>query len=200
MTEPLSGVLETRCCRAYAEAWNRWRGDAIAPKRSDVRLEDIKRWLPLISVLEIRSEQEQVFRLVGTKINEARGRELTGTSLKDLSRPEDWPARARVNAAMAAQPCGVTFRVVFRYSFGNDTVSEYLCLPVYPDDPMAPTQLFTIREPLRDVTIQFPQLDPETNPVGDDNRFVDIGAGVPDLSLLPHPLQPVMLGNIDVTA
>lgn len=189
-------ILETPCCRDFAEAWGRWRGNAVAPRRADIRLEEIARWLPLLSVLEIRSREEQVFRLVGTKINEARGRELTGCTLEELSRPEDWPARSRVNEAMAAQPCGITFRALFRYSFGEDAVSEYLCLPVYANDPAAPVQLFTIRQPLRDVALQLPQLNPETNPVGDDNRFVDLGAGVPDLSLLPVPLPPVAFAAV----
>lgn len=186
-------LLETQCCRDFALAWNLWRGEAIAPRRRNLSLEDIARWLPLLSVLEICSEQEQVFRLVGSDINAARGRELTGATLRELSRPEDWPARARVNAAMAAQPCGITFRALFRYSIGDDSVSEYLCLPVYADDPSAPVQLFTIRQPLRNVALQLPQRDPETNPVGIDNRFVDIGAGVPALGLLPLPLPPVVL-------
>ncbi|MBO6560792.1 MAG: PAS domain-containing protein [Nisaea sp.] len=196
MSEPLLSILETPCCRDFAEAWNRWRGSAVAPKRADIRLEEIACWLSLLSVLEIRSREEQVFRLVGTQINEARGRELTGTTLKELSRPEDWPARSRVNEAMAVQPCGITFRANFRYSVGEDAVSEYLCLPVFANAPGAPVQLFTIRQPMRNVSMQFPQLDPEKNPVGDDNRFVDIGAGVPDLALLPEPIPPVSLPRL----
>lgn len=167
------------------------------PNRADVRLEEIVRWLPWLSVLEVRSREEQVFRLVGTAVNESRGRELTGVTLRELSRPEDWPARSLVNAEMVVRPCGITFRALFRYTFGRDAISEYLCLPVAADDPSAPVQLFTIRQPLRTVTLQFPQLDPETNPVGDDNRFVDIGAGVPDLALLPTPLEPVHLPHLD---
>lgn len=198
MAASLMGLLETPCCRDFAAAWNRWRGTAVAPRRADVRLEEIARWLPLLSVLEIRSREEQVFRLVGTQINEARGRELTGTTLKELSRPEDWPARSLVNAEMAAKPCGITFRALFRYSVGADAESEYLCLPVFANDPAAPVQLFTIRQPLRDVTLQLPQLDAETNPVGDGNRFVDLGAGVPDSALLPEPIPPVSLPHLDL--
>ena len=72
-------------------------------------------------------------------------------------------------------------------------ILEYVCLPVFSDHDGAPTQLFTIRQPVEDVVLRLPQLDPVYNPVGDDNRFVDVGAGVPDPAMLPVPLDPLML-------
>lgn len=189
----LLDLLVTPACRDFVHAWLRWRGDAVAPRRGGIALDDIARHLRWLSVLEIRSAEEQMFRLVGTAINETRGRELTGTNLKDLSRPADWPRRSGINLAMAGQPCGLHFRVLFGYSLGPPVASEYVCLPVFADDDAAPRQLFTIREPLENVTFRLPQLDAVYNQVGDDNRFVDIGAGVPDSAMLPVPLPPLRL-------
>ena len=191
--ERLLDLLVTPACRDFVDAWLRWRGDAVAPRRQEIALADIAGHLRWLSVLEIRSAEEQMFRLVGTAINEPRGRELTGTNPKDLSRPQDWPRRSAINVAMAGQPCGLYFRVLFAYSLGPPVASEYVCLPVFADDDAAPRQLFTIRQPLESVTFKLPQLDPVYNRVGDDNRFVDIGAGVPDSALLPVPLPPLAL-------
>lgn len=157
----------------------------MAPRRGDIELSDIARHLHWLSVLEIRSPDEMIFRLVGSAINATRGRELTGTSLRDLSRDEDWPRRSAINVALAAYPCGLSFRVLFGYSIGPPVYSEYVCLPVLADRDDAPRQLFTIRQPVENVTLRLPQLDPVYNQVGDENRFVDLGAGVPDEAELP---------------
>ncbi|MEQ8399160.1 PAS domain-containing protein [Thalassobaculum sp.] len=183
----------TPTCRDFVQAWMRWRGDAVAPRRGMIELGDIARHLHWLSVLEVRSADEMVFRLVGTAINNTRGRELTGTNLRDLSRPQDWPRRSAINVELARYPCGIAFKALFEYSIGPPVYSEYVCLPVFADADDAPTQLFTIRQPVEDVVLRLPQLDPVYNPVGDDNRFVDLGAGVPDPAMLPVPLDPLIL-------
>lgn len=192
-SERLLDRLVTPACREFLQAWLRWRGGAVAPRRDQLALDDIARHLRWLSVLEIRSAEEQRFRLVGTAINATRGRELTGVNLKDLSRPEDWPRRSSINLALAGRPCGLYFRVLFRYSLGPPVPSEYVCLPVFAADDALPRQLFTMREPIEDITLRLPQLDPVYNQVGDDNRFVDLGAGVPDAAMLPVPLPPLTL-------
>lgn len=191
--ERLPDLLATPACRDFVQAWRRWRGEAVAPRRRQIALDHVARHLRWLSVLEIRSAEEMVFRLVGTAVNATRGRELTGASLKELSRPEDWPRRSRINVALAAFPCGLYFRVLFDYSIGPPVYSEYVCLPVFADQDGAPRQLFTIRQPVEDVTLKLPQLDPVYNQVGDENRFVDLGAGVPDSAMLPVPLPPLTL-------
>ncbi|GHD43306.1 hypothetical protein GCM10017083_09260 [Thalassobaculum fulvum] len=191
--ERLRDVLVTPACRDFLDAWMRWRGDAVAPRRGQIELGDVARHLHWLSVLEIRSAEDMVFRLVGSSINASRGRELTGTSLKNLSRPEDWPRRSRINVALAERPCGLCFRVLFGYTIGPPVYSEYVCLPVFADTDDAPRQLFTIRQPVENVALKLPQLDPVYNQVGEANRFVDIGAGVPDIGMLPVPLPPMTL-------
>jgi len=191
--ERLRDTLVTPACRDFVDAWMRWRGDAVAPRREQIELGDVARHLHWLSVLDIRSAEEMIFRLVGSSINATRGRELTGTSLKDLSRPEDWSRRSRINVALAGLPCGLYFRVLFGYTIGPPVYSEYVCLPVFADADDAPRQLFTIRQPVENVTLKLPQLDPIYNQVGEENRFVDIGAGVPDSEMLPVPLPPMML-------
>ncbi len=189
----LRDILVTPACREFVDAWLVWRGDAVAPRRDQISLADVARHLHWLSVLEVRSAEEMVFRLVGSAINATRGRELTGASLKDLSRPEDWPRRSQINMALAGLPCGLYFRVLFGYSVGPPVYSEYVCLPVFAQSDDAPRQLFTIRQPVENVALKLPQLDPVYNQVGEDNRFVDIGAGVAAIEMLPVPLPPLLL-------
>lgn len=189
----LLDTLTTAACIDFTRAWLEWRGDALLPHRGQVQLEQIARHLRWLSVMEIRSTEEMIFRVVGTAINDTRGRELTGTNLKDLSRAEDWPKRSAINWELAHRPAGLTFRILFEYTIGPPVHSEYVCLPVLADTPDAPTQLFTIREPVEDVSLCLPQLDARYNHVGDGNRFVDLGNGTPDLALLPEPVASLSI-------
>lgn len=189
----LLDTLTTQACLDFTRAWLEWRGDAVAPHRGQLKLEQVARHLRWLSVMEIRSTEAMIFRLVGTAINDTRGRELTGTNLKDLSRPQDWPKRSAINWALATLPAGLTFNVLFEYSLGPPVYSEYVCLPVFADEPGAPPQLFTIREPVEDVSLCLPQLEARYNHVGEGNRFVDLGNGTPPLDLLPEPIESLSI-------
>lgn len=189
----LRDLLSTKACIDFVNAWLEWRGDAVVPHRGQIRLEQIARHLKWLSVLEVRSPEDMVFRLVGTAINDTRGRELTGASLKDLSLPEDWPRRSAITWACASHPAGLTYRVLFEYSLGPPVFSEYVVLPVFPETPGAPIQVFTIREPLKDVSLALPQLKTRYNHAGEGNRFVDLGAGTPSTSLLSEPLGSIAI-------
>ncbi|MDP7547703.1 MAG: PAS domain-containing protein, partial [Alphaproteobacteria bacterium] len=77
----------TKNCHILATAWCGWRGDKMLPFRSDVRLEDIKEILPWITLIEVFSESEIIFRLAGTMVREIMGVELTGRDLLELTEP-----------------------------------------------------------------------------------------------------------------
>lgn len=64
---------------------------------------------------------------------------------------------------------------------------------MFADEDGSPAQLFTIRQPVENVAQKLPQLDPAYTQVSDDNRFVELGAGVPDSDMLPVPLPPLMV-------
>ncbi|MDF1791119.1 MAG: PAS domain-containing protein [Thalassobaculaceae bacterium] len=185
--------LSTPACIGFTQAWLEWRGEAVAPHRGQLRLEQIAQHLRWLSVMEVRSPEDMVFRLVGTAINDTRGRELTGTTLKDLSLAKDWPRRAAITWAVASHPAGLTHRVLFEYTLGPPVYSEYVCLPVFSETPGTPVQVFTIREPVEDVSLTLPQLKTAYNHVGEGNRFIDIGAGVPSADLLPEPIESLSI-------
>jgi hypothetical protein len=193
MTTALLDVLETPCCRDFATAWMRWRGDEMVPRRRDIELSEIAQYLGWLSVLEVQSADEMVFRLVGTAINETRGQELTGRTLRSLSHAEDWPARSRSNMEIVGHPCGLYFRVLFDYTIGSSAYTEYLCLPVFADADGASGQVFSIRQPVEDVSLRLPQVQQDYNEFGEDNCFVDLGNGTPDSKLLGQNNPPLKL-------
>ena len=76
--------IQTRECRAFANAWQNWRGDNLVPRRASVRIEDISKLLHLVSIVEVISPEIATFRLAGTALCQAMGIELTGLNYFDF--------------------------------------------------------------------------------------------------------------------
>lgn len=69
--------------------WNRLRDGRTAPKRTDIEPADIKSMLADTFILEKDARGEAVFRLAGTRLCAAYGRELKGFSFSSLWLPKD---------------------------------------------------------------------------------------------------------------
>lgn len=69
--------------------WNRLRGGRSAPRRTEIEPADIKKLLADTFILEKDSRGEAVFRLAGTRLCAAYGRELKGFSFPSLWRARD---------------------------------------------------------------------------------------------------------------
>lgn len=69
--------------------WNRLRDGRPAPKRTELEPAEIKNLLADTFILEMDSRGEAVFRLAGTRLCAAYGRELKGFSFASLWRPHD---------------------------------------------------------------------------------------------------------------
>ncbi|MBC8239061.1 MAG: PAS domain-containing protein [Alphaproteobacteria bacterium] len=189
----LMDIIRTDQCRALATAWQRWRGDDLLPRRADMRIAEITPLLPGITVLELRSTEEIVFRLAGTKIAEIMGIELTGRNYVDFAAPPDRKGRAERAMWQGRQPCGAIFLLPIPYSSGRVVVSEVLSLPTLPNKPGEPMQLLAINWPLDDTPRHLSPADPNGFNKSADFRFVDIGAGTPDAALQLSDLPPALL-------
>ncbi len=169
----------TKNCHILATAWCGWRGDKMLPFRSDVRLEDIKEILPWITLIEVFSDSEIIFRLAGTMVREIMGVELTGRDLLELTEPGHRRARGVRTAQTAHQPCGALW--VWKVAFENEhrRPTENLSLPLLPNEDGRPTQLLNVfgmidaSDPPRAIN-HLQQLASSTQ-----HSFIDIGAGVP---------------------
>lgn len=69
--------------------WNRLRDGRSAPKRTEIEPADIRKLLADTFILEKDSRGEAVFRLAGTRLCAAYGRELKGFSFPSLWRAKD---------------------------------------------------------------------------------------------------------------
>lgn len=118
LTLQLFDDIHTGECRAFACAWQAWRGTDVAPKQSSVHIEDIARELHQVSVIEVISPEIARFRLAGTTLSQAMGIELTDLNYFDLTTPEGRGPRLARTLNLVAQPCGSHFVFPIAYSSG----------------------------------------------------------------------------------
>lgn len=191
----LNDTMHTKECLALANAWQRWRGDKLLPRRAQVRIEEIKPLLPGITILELRSTDELIFRLAGTKISETLGVELTGRNYVDFAPPQDRARRVGRAMWQGRQPCGAYFLLPIPFASGRVVMSEVLSLPTLPNENGGPMQLINMNCALDDTTLQVPLADPDRFSTAVDFRFVDIGGGTPDATLGLADLPPELLAH-----
>jgi len=188
----LLGEVRKRECRLFAEAWQRWRGNDLVPRRSSIHIEDIAKLLHLVSVIEIVSQDEARFRIAGTALCQSLNIELTGLNYFDFTTPEERGPRTARTHQLVDQPCGSHFVFPILYGTGRTVPTEILTFPVWPDDHSAPRQLFAIAMPLEDVRLEGPAETPDQLPLPEGFQFIDIGAGVPDDSLALNDRPPAL--------
>ena len=160
-----------------------------------MRIEDIAPLLPYVSVLEVLSTEVATFRLAGTALCEAMGIEMTGLNYFDFTTLEERGLRsARVNR-LVGQPAGSYFVLPIPFRSGRLVPTEFLSLPVRPNDPAAPMQLFALTKPMEDLHLEGPVAASNQIPVAESFQFIDIGAGVPDsgLDLANRPPASLLL-------
>lgn len=131
-------ALGTAAARSLADYYLATRGADMMMPRSRFNPADIKRILPRVFLLELRSEKEIRVRLAGTKLTARLGRDLAGLNWLDLITPEQRTARSEAYGQMMMGRNAI--RSVLRYpsSTGEHMVVECLTLPLTPthdDEP-----------------------------------------------------------------
>lgn len=164
--------------RRLLEAWCRWRGDRLLPRRADMDLGDIKPLLPMVTLQAWHSRLDVRFTVVGTRVREMIGAELTGANYIDLAPPEHREIRAARIEAMVTRPCGSLFTYHHRFANGLLALAETLSFPIEADRPGRPRMILTYS------AAATPRYAPPADPkrplaVMEDYAFVDIGAGLP---------------------
>lgn len=189
-TVSLPDDLRSPDSATFVHTWNRWRGGRLLPARSDFDLSSIKRLLPRIILLEIRSPTEVAFRLAGTWITRVLGVELTGRNYLELGNPADRKERADLLFAEVAQPCGAVMIYPMHYASGRAAPVEVISVPVIGDAPTDPPLVFALLTELApngDVEPLASEVARQL-PTGRQLRFFDIGAGTPEVA--PYAPKP----------
>jgi hypothetical protein len=118
-------LASTRDVFAY---WDRCRGSRIAPDREDIEPGAIRRALGDVFMLDVEPGYGHPFRLAGTRICAALGRELKGTPFFPLW-SDVGPIRDLVKT-LAAEASGAVAHVTGRNAEGGTVGMEMLLLPL----------------------------------------------------------------------
>jgi len=110
--------------------WNRLRAGRSAPARNEIEPGDIRKRLPGTFILERKGAVDGAFRLAGTELCAAHGRELKGTSFADLWRIEDRGLIARVMRTVFNQMRVALLSYEGRNEHGRTAEFELLLLPL----------------------------------------------------------------------
>lgn len=133
--------------RLAMQVWNDRRGDRIAPARRDLEPWDLKPVLPYVALLDVlRDPLDFRCRLVGTKVREIHGVELTGSSIQVLGPPayaeQVWRHLIELIERKEPQLCRVDY--INRHDLRRSFTS--LRLPL-SDDGETINMIFVIHEP-----------------------------------------------------
>jgi hypothetical protein len=112
------------------EYWNRLRRDRIAPERSDIEPGDIRGVLGDTFILQANEENDVQFRLAGTRLCAAYGRELKGSDFLDLWTGEDRDAMSTLIDSVRDQATACVVGVAGSTLDGNSLPMELLLLPL----------------------------------------------------------------------
>lgn len=110
--------------------WNRLRGDRAAPLRREVEPADIGPILSDTFILEVADDTAYPYRLAGTRICTAFGRELKGENWLEGWEPRDREALSTLLRTISADGAGASVEMVGRNARGQSALFEVLLLPL----------------------------------------------------------------------
>lgn len=172
-------ILLTDNTKLFFDYWNSLPKAGFVPDRSAFSPPAIHKLMPAVTLLEIHSREHIEMRLIGTAVARGMGIEPTGKNYLDLIAPEARESYLRLLDAQMAQPCGRRSVLRSRNSSGLIARSEVLALP-----------LFHAASGHHMLASCFAQLEAIGFEKGsyeirnfEDNAWIDIGAGVPDISI-----------------
>jgi hypothetical protein len=144
--------------------------------------------LPVITLLHRVGDGEWCFRLVGTEIDKRWGRPLTGLNCIEIATPEVAAIIRREFGEVVRQPCGSwSVRRVALHS-GRRATIETLRLPLRAQDGSVSLILGSSGELLAPTVHELDRSSSIVTIL--QQRFFDIGAGVPVSSLLSGAVDP----------
>jgi hypothetical protein len=160
--------------------WNRLRGDRSAPQRTEIEPADIKKLLADTFILEKDTRGEAVFRLAGTRLCAAYGRELKGFSFPSLWRPKDQRLVARLLDNVFDRHAVILIRYEAISQAGRALPFELLALPLESGIDDAVIEALRVVDPATEKTEAFqrPAIEaPELAPVDLDTASTIAGYG-----------------------
>lgn len=126
--------MKHRKTKELYEYWNQLRGNRVAPKRSALDPQAIAQLLGDIFILERRNSVEYAFRLAGTRLCSAFGREM-----RDVNLPGLWTGADRENMetllySVTEDASAAIVGLESVSAKGNKLPMEMILLPLFQDN------------------------------------------------------------------
>ncbi|MCW5771923.1 MAG: PAS domain-containing protein [Rhodospirillaceae bacterium] len=167
--------------RRFAAYWLSLPCQDLVPARSALDPVAIPDLLPHFMLWEINDVVHARFRLVGSAVRDWFGTELTGKPVLDIHAEGSRHKAVQAGAVMAATPCGAWGLMALRSPTLYDFLVEVLCLPML--DAEGKVGLFAnTMERVQDRRFFDAMAASGARAINFvEHRFVDIGAGLPQL-------------------
>ena len=165
----------------FAEYWASLPKIDLIPKRQDFEPKMQISILPTFAIHELEAPDQITIRLAGTTVVERYGEEITSKNYLRVVEESRRQAASRAIFAVCEKPCGMLVRLATKTKSGLVRMNESLALPMRNNDGIANLVYYQSNsEPMGPIyDAQEDQLNLiEVN----DRKFIDIGAGVPNLS------------------
>jgi hypothetical protein len=161
------------------EAWSRLPRQDGVPSRASFDPLSVARILPVISLIQRIGADEWRVRLAGTELERRWGRPLTGLNYADVMSPPVTAITFREFEAICSQPCGSWSLRHLELQSGRRLETDTLRLPLRASDGSISLILTSNGELGTDLQCRA---DPSREIVTVvEQRFLDIGAGIPAL-------------------
>lgn len=160
-------------------AWDRWRGNELAPKRSQIKLQDMPDLMRGMMLMEAVSPTELVFRFSGSLYQDIYGFDFTGLNYLDITEVHARDLRSRRLWPVAAFPVMAVWATPS--VLGTDFVG--VSVPIMPDTPGDVRKIMQVLVPVRDhhhLATERKRRGQSHVEFSEQFRYLDIGAGKPD--------------------
>lgn len=129
------GKMKHRITQDLYAYWQRLRGNRTAPDRSEIEPSDIRHILGDTFILEVVADAtDYTYRLAGTRVCAAYGRELKGRNLLSQWTGRDRETLATLLSAVATEGAAAVVGVEAKSAHGRTIGAEILFLPVRQGD------------------------------------------------------------------
>jgi hypothetical protein len=166
-------------------AWSLLPRPELAPTRASFDPCEIASILPVISLIERAGPDEWRMRLAGTELERRWGRELAGLTYAEVLSPQAVAVTHCEFDAICRQPCGSWSLRHLDLRSGRRLQTETLRLPLRDKDGEVSMILSCHGELSYEMMLEADQ--PRQIITVFEQKFFDIGAGVPDFNCVPAP-------------
>lgn len=167
----------------FLTIWDRWRGSAMMPVRSDVALSDIRHFVENMMLFDMVGPDNIHIRYIGSAFHDIYGQDFTGLNYLDTTEPKYRETRSKRLTSVVERPCAAVWGTLQSQDYEKVPTALGVSVPIRPDEADKPMQLMQVAvmwEDFERSAFASRQALP-TVPFSVMFEFLDIGAGCPEI-------------------